>query len=168
MIDMIVKDINIALENGAYLSALSLALTLPDVCGKAEYPTEKSNGKRYKDWYDEHIGKYETDGQTNCPYLSGEVVYSLRNSFLHQTTPNVDKGKIQNPQNQIDEFVLVLEPKNEFDMYADLSMGECFGVKSYHVSVQRLCFILTRTALGYYNKNKEKFGFIQYRIRYEQ
>lgn len=165
MIDKIVYDINIALKNGAYLSALSLALTLPDVCGKAEYPSE-SVGKRYIHWYDEYIGQYETDGQTDCPYLSGEVVYSLRNSFLHQTTPNVDKTKIQDSQNQIDEFVLVLEPKNEFDIYADLSMGECFGIKSYHVSVQRLCVILTRTALGYYNKNKEKFGFIQYQIRY--
>lgn len=167
MIDKIVNDINIALKNGAYLSALSLALTLPDVCGKAEYSTEKSNGKRYKDWYNKYIGQYETDGQTDCPYLSGEVVYSLRNSFLHQTTPNVDKTKIHDSQNKIDEFVLVLEPKNEFDIYADLSMGDFFGIKSYYVSVQRLCLILTRSALGYYNQNKEKFSFIQYQVRYE-
>lgn len=167
MIDMIVNDINTALENGAYLSVLSLALTLPDVCGKAEYPNEKI-GKRYIQWYDEYIGKYETDGQTDCPYLSGEVVYSLRNSFLHQTTPNVDKGKIQNPQNQIDEFVLVLEPKKQCEMYADLSVSELLGIKEYHVSVQRLCFILTRTALGYYHKNKEKFDFFDFEIRYQE
>lgn len=166
MIDKIVDDINTALENGAYLSALSLALTLPDVCGKAEYPTEKNNGKRYKDWYDKYIGQYETDGQTDCPYLSGEVVYSLRNHFLHQTTPNIDKGKIQNPQNQIDEFVLIIQPKNKYDIYADLSVSGDPGEKEYQVNIQRLCFILTRTASWYYKNNKEKFGFIQYHIRY--
>ena len=95
-------------------------------------------------------------------------MYSLRNSFLHQTTPNIEKGEINDSQNQIDEFVLVLEPKNDLDIYADLSMGECFGVKSYYVSVQRLCFILTRTASFYYKNNKSKFGFIQYKIRYEK
>lgn len=165
MIDKIVEDINTALENGAYLSALSLALTLPDVCGKAEYPNE-SVGKRYIHWYDEYIGKYETDGQSSCPYLSGEVVYSLRNHFLHQTTPDVDKTKITNPQNQIDEFELVIEPKNKYDIYADLSVDGNPGEKEYHVNIQRLCFILTRTASWYYKNNKEKFGFIQYHIRY--
>lgn len=58
MINKLVEDINKALDNEAYFSALSLALTLPDICGKAEFPETKS-GRRYIDWYDEHIGKYE-------------------------------------------------------------------------------------------------------------
>ncbi len=167
MIEKIVDDINIALKNGAYLSALSLALTLPDVCGKAEYPDD-SVGDRYKKWYQEYVGQYETDGEGDCPYLSDEVVYSLRNSFLHQTTPNINKAKIHDSQNQIDRFILVIEPKNELDIYADLSISGGYRGKEYHVSVQRLCFILTRTALGYYRKNKEKFNFFEFEIRYQE
>lgn len=168
MIDKIVDDINTALENGAYLSALSLALTLPDVCGKAEYPTERSTKKRYLNWYDTNIGLYENDGQTDCAYLSGEVVYSLRNSFLHQNTPNIDKTNIRDPQNQIDRFVLVVEPKKEIEIYADLSVSSDPGEKEYHVSVQRLCLILTQTALCYYNKNKAKFNFFEFEIQYRE
>ena len=58
MLNQLIADINRALDNEAYFSALSLALTLPDICGKAKYPTEKSTRKRYIDWYNEYVGQY--------------------------------------------------------------------------------------------------------------
>lgn len=50
MVDRIVKEINICLENDCYISALGMALTLPDICGKANYPQWKKQnvGLRYK------------------------------------------------------------------------------------------------------------------------
>lgn len=168
MIEQMVSDINEALECGAYLSALSLTLTLPDVCGKAEYPN-LGNGERYKRWYDEYIGKYETYGGRTTPYLSGEVVYSLRNSYLHQATPNIDKTKIKESQNKVDEFILQIQPKNQFDIYADTSTVTSFGVvqkRTYYVNVRRLCLIISQTALGYYKENTSKFNFIKYKIEY--
>ena len=59
MIIRLVQDIRKALENELYFVALSSALTLPDICGKAAYPTKQSSRKRYILWYDEEIGKYE-------------------------------------------------------------------------------------------------------------
>lgn len=47
MVQKIVDDIRVALNNNLYFVALSTALTLPDICGKAEYPDEKSSKKRY-------------------------------------------------------------------------------------------------------------------------
>lgn len=38
MIHQIVKEINIALDNKCFISALSNALILPDICGKAQFP----------------------------------------------------------------------------------------------------------------------------------
>lgn len=38
MIHQIVKEINIALDNECFISALSSALILPDICGKAQFP----------------------------------------------------------------------------------------------------------------------------------
>ena len=157
-------DINRALENEAYFAAL--ALTLPDICGKAKYPNER-NGTRYINWYDEYVGKYEqcpceTCQENKMPYLSGEVVYQLRNSFLHQGTPNVDKNKIQNEFNKLDKFTLVIEKKNEFDIYADASS---VGVeRSYRVNVRRLCLILTLTAKGYYEKHMDEFNFFNFSV----
>ena len=114
MLQRLIDDMNNALSANCYLAALSIALMLPDICGKAEYPDLKV-GERYKAWYDEFVGKYEIppvpDGwpdDTKMPYLSGEVVYSLRNSFLHQGTPNIEPEKIKEEENKIDKFALVM------------------------------------------------------------
>lgn len=59
MINKIIEEIDKSLEIEAYLSALSLVLILPDICGKAEYDSNKKNKERYINWFDEYIGKYE-------------------------------------------------------------------------------------------------------------
>ncbi len=172
MVLRLIDDINRALDNDAYFAALSSALTLPDICGKAKYPDAR-NGRRYIDWFDEYIGQYEQCPCEHCketqtPYLSGEVVYNLRNSLLHQGTPNIDSGKIKNEVNRVDEFVLVIEKKNEFDIYADASgveesffNGESMGVRrKYRVNVRRLCLILTQAANHYYLRHKDQFNFL--------
>ncbi|MFR0968762.1 MAG: hypothetical protein ACLSEV_05645 [Coprococcus sp.] len=43
MVQRIVDDIRAALDHDLYFAALSTSLTLPDICGKAEYPNEKSS-----------------------------------------------------------------------------------------------------------------------------
>lgn len=104
----------------------ALALTLPVICGQAQYPKEGSRKRRYIDWYDKHIGQYE---QCHCPickqyptsYLSGEVVYGLKNSMLHQGTPNINSSEIKDLTNKIDSFELVIESKKDVDVYADVS-----------------------------------------------
>ena len=176
MLLKLISDINKARENECYFAALALALTLPDVCGKAEYPTLK-NGDRYKRWYDEHVGTYEKCSCEWCqkhpmPYLSGEIIYSLRNALLHQGTPGIDGRKIKDPVNQVDEFILVLEKKNEFDIYSDASSVTSVWdgnekqelTRTYRVNVQRLCFILTRVAQEYYEAHQDKFSFLQFSI----
>lgn len=159
----LIDDLNKALNAECYYSALSLALTFPDICGKAEYPQE-STSKRYKDWYDMHIGKYEQCQNTSMPYLSGEVVYSLRNSLLHQGTPNIDVNKIKDDNNKIDWFNLVLESKNPFDIYCDAAGIYNGSVKTYRVNVRRLCLILSDSAKGYYEANRDKFDFFHFSI----
>ena len=173
MIDKLVDEINIALSHNLYFAALSLVLTLPDICGRAEYPSANV-AKRYITWYNEYIGQYDRCPCDDCkaaqmPYLSGEVVYNLRNSFLHQGTPNIDSGQIKDPSNQLDEFTLVIEKKNEFDIYSDAAgitesnQGE-IKHRSYRVNIRRLCLIITLSAKSYYEKNKNKFDFFNYQI----
>ena len=59
----------------------------------------------------------EESHNTSLPYLSGEVVYSLRNSLLHQGTPNIEADRIKDKNNKIDLFELVIESKKPFDIY---------------------------------------------------
>ena len=175
MLYRIIKEIESSLKNENFLAALALALTLPDICGKAEYPNEKSVGVRYIKWFDENIGNYEkppqsADGQTtvfdDMPYMSGEIVYSLRNCFLHQGTPNIQKDKIREPQCQVTHFILTI---------ADATNGgsrsvahNCFmnsERRILEVNIVNLCCKLCLVAKAYYEDNKEKFDFFQYDLQ---
>ena len=170
MIEKIIFDIEKALDNEAYLSALTLVLTIPDICGKAEFPNEGSNKRRYIDWYDKYVGVYEKSSKIESdglPYLSGEVVYSLRNNMLHQGTPNIEKDNIKNENNKVDNFVLLIEKKKEFDIYVDAAgiwETEEGKVRKYRVNIRRLCLILCLAAKGYYKNNISKFDFFNYTI----
>lgn len=85
MIEQLVKEINICLENECFLSALGMALTLPDICGKAEYPTEKYVSKRYINWFNTYVSDYEKPPSPygdDMPYLSGEVLFLCEIQFF--------------------------------------------------------------------------------------
>ena len=175
MIERIIGDVNKALDAEAYMAALSLVLTLPDICAKAEYGESIGNKERYTKWYDDYIGQYEKApterDEEVMPYLSGEVVYQLRCSVSHQGTPNIDSTKIKDENCKIDEFALVIEKKNLLDLYADSAAiaQQIYPTKdsskrSYQVNIRRLCFIITRAAQKYYEKNQSKFNFFNYRI----
>lgn len=163
MVSRLVQDIEKALNNDLYFAALVSALTLPDICGKAEYPAEESSRKRYTAWYDEQIGNYEKNprDKNDVPYLSGEVVYSLRCALLHEGNPNVKNEKLKLTP-RIDHFVLVIEKKNQFDIYGDSSSMEEYGnvrIRRYKMNIRRLCLIICRVAETYYKENQEKFHF---------
>ncbi|MDE5599168.1 MAG: hypothetical protein K2J04_15240 [Lachnospiraceae bacterium] len=163
MIFRLVQDIRKALENELYFVALSSALTLPDICGKTAYPDERSSRKRYISWYDEEIGKYEKnpDDKDNMPYLSGEVVYSLRCSLLHEGNPNMSNDGLRTDL-PIDHFSLVIEKAKPFDIYSDSSSIMNFGsehIREYQMNVRRICMILCNVAESYYKENKVKFHF---------
>jgi len=162
MIEALIADVEKALEADCYFAALALALTLPDICGKAQHP-QKKPGARYIEWYDEHIGVSEKSpfDEPPMPYLSGEVVFSLRNGVLHQGTPNIEVVKINEGRNKIDQFALVIESKKPFDIYGDSAGIENDITRTYRVNVRRLCLILCSCARGYYNANKDKFDFFK-------
>lgn len=180
MLLRIIKEIQRCMDCDCLLAGLALALTLPDICGKAEYPREDSSKKRYIQWYNENVGITEkppksAKSDTEMPYLSGEVVYSLRCQFLHQGTPNIEVEKIKEAACKIDGFTLLLQKKNSLDIYSDSAAVFSCGtdpdgknpihqLRSYEVNVRRLCLILCACAEGYYKENADKFNFFQYEI----
>ena len=122
MISRITSEVRMAMSYELYLSALALALTLPDTCGRAEYPNEKHNGVRYKNWCSQYAITDRCDSPYGCdmPYLNEEIIYSLRNSLLHQSTPNVEQTKIHESRCKVDKFELVISEDDSAN--GDLSM----------------------------------------------
>lgn len=144
----IIYDLEKSLNNDCLISALALALIIPDICGKVKYPEIKTNGERYRKRYDEYIGNREKDGLTcnaneafcGMPYLSGEVVYKLRCAFLHSGSSNIEN---EYEGFKLDNFVLRIEKKNDFDIYSDeSSLDGDTNLSSYVVNIRRLCCIL--------------------------
>ena len=168
LIDRIIREIRDAQSHGLYLSALALALTLPDTCGTAEY-SDAGNGARYKEWCKNYVITDRSDSPYgfDMPYLNEDIIYSLRNSLLHQSTPNVEQSKIHNPRCCIDKFELVISDNDTAN--GDLSMvayGEDMRIvrRELTIHISNLCYILCAAAEQYYKNNREKFGFVQYSI----
>lgn len=174
MVNELVREINMCLDNGCYMAGLSLALTLPDICGKAIYPELKGSKNcktRYVKWFDENIGKYEQtdfDVKMGIPYMDGELIYSLRCSVLHEGNPNVNCKNLG-----IDYFELFyreFEGACVYGGYASSKEGkdkegnEIIKNKKISINIKDLCYKLCITAEHCYNNNKEKFNFFNYNL----
>lgn len=167
MLERLILDVDKAMDAEVYLAALSLMLTLPDICAKAKYGNSLGNKKRYTRWYNEYIGQYEKSPQEkddiSMPYLSGEVIYQLRCNVLHQGTPNIDPEKIDEESCKIDHFTLITQSKNGFELYSDFASYDDYmkPVREYKVNIRRLWLVMRASVLAYYRDNKDKFNFFQ-------
>ena len=130
--------------------------------------------------YDLYIGSNKLRGNLNMkpltgtieygydmPYLNEEIIYSLRNCLLHQSTPNVEQSRIHESRCKVDKFELVIT--GEDGANGDLSMvayGKDMNMvrRELKVHISHLCYILCTAAEDYYKNNKEKFDFIKYSI----
>ena len=160
MIEQYVKDIRRALKDKCYFSALSLALALPDICGRVEFPN-KSVTEGYTGWFDRFIGEQmareSLSGHT--PYLSGEVVYNLRNTFLHQGSPVIVGEKVKEHCNQMDRFILILGDGTVIHSIAMTVNTHEAIVRTLYVDVTYLCTCICDSAERYYAANRDRFSF---------
>ena len=158
MIDFYVNEIHTCLRNRCWFAALSLTLMLPDICGEAEYPNRQV-GERYISWYDTCVGKHlkQERMHEDQPYLSGEIVYNLRNTFFHQGRVNINPSKVKDTVNQIDRFILVLGDGSVLHtMTLTVNMGDVW-YRDVMVDVSYLCTTICDAAKWYYDRNREKF-----------
>ena len=166
----IIDEIETCLEQDMYMSALMLSLTIPDICGKAEYPNETKIAPRYIRWYNQYIKQYNPGTSAydiDLPHLSGEVVYNLRNSVLHSGNPNIDYTKVKQEECKIDQFELHFG-KSLLGDTSHIAYGAGMRVveRGYVINVYLLCKRLCSKAIEYYEENKEKFNFFNYSIEY--
>lgn len=94
--ECILDDADKCIENGIYIGALDVALTIPDICGNIEFQGT-SVGDRYKSWFKNYVCDEEsqlTVGNYGLPQLKpfydAELVYKLRCSMLHEGQPIID------------------------------------------------------------------------------
>jgi len=103
------NSIKISLENKNWYAALSLTLTIPDICGRLEHP-DKSSTKRYILWCNKYlIEKYTMKNRwVTHVFLSGEDAYALRCAYLHQGEINIEDQRVRKA---LTEFLFVEPPE---------------------------------------------------------
>ena len=170
MLLRLVEDVERAIDHECFFAALALALTLPDICGKAEYPSE-DNGPRYRKWCREFVcGEHpESDPCSgDMPYLDEKMIYSLRNLFLHQGTPNIKTSNSWDERCKVDHFSLeIVDPggaDGEFSVVA-YSGYPSIVRREIQVGVRDLCYRLRIAAKKYYEENPDKFTFFDFDIK---
>lgn len=160
LVPRIIHECREALKHNLHLAALTLALTLPDICGIAEFTKKCGVKERYVQWYEEHIGRSERfSKEDEYPYPSGEVIYRLRCMVLHQGTPSVEKDKCN-----IDSFALICESFSEdISSYLPEESSSC-EKRELTLNLNTLCWKICRAAENYYEQNKDRFDFFQYTL----
>ena len=103
----LLKQIQSCLDKNGTVAAFYMALTLPDVCGKLEFPEDKPRD-RYIKWFDMYIGEYERsplakndEKWAEIPYMSGENMYKIRCGLLHAGSNDLGE------QLDLDEFLFI-------------------------------------------------------------
>lgn len=152
----LIKEIEQALESKLFRVALGMALTLPDICGKIEYPKEKV-GERYKKWCDNYLKNQEfileIDQDKDKNIISGEICYKLRCAYLHSGNTQLnEKG------NDVSIFNLCIN----LDYASNLFEGEKKIITT--INIEMLIKILCDSAKDYYEKFNNKYIFLTHDI----
>lgn len=83
-----IEAIDKSAENDNWYGALFIALSLPDICGKIEYPEENSSQRRYAAWFEKYVQPNYTHNvgaeEEVTVFLSGNDCYALRCAYLHE------------------------------------------------------------------------------------
>lgn len=160
--DKLIEEIMSSLDNKNYLSALALTLTLPDICGKIEYPEmvhkdgKPNIGGRYTQWYNEYIYKYESTAEMeNLDKVDGRAVYQLRCNLLHDGSSDIGEYmKKQERKKEPTNFVFELTDtitsysKSWEDNEDDHSIRIRIGVNDF-------CNNVCSTAKNFYNETRK-------------
>lgn len=170
----IIDELKAVIDGGHYYSALTLALSLPDICSQVAYGLAKGSRSYYIKWINDNMDK--TAFSVGIPgfegiELSGSICYALRCRVLHNTDLEIDKADIVAKENiKVTNFQLV-KPGTISGADGKPSgwrYHTCESKKEYNViiDVQYLCQILYETFLSFYNKSglKNKLDAACYEI----
>lgn len=145
-IETIRDEVDVCLDSGCFYAALSLTLTVPFIMGKATYP-ELSEKESYIKWFQENIGRFETDGTPGMPYINGEVCWAMQESIRNRGAVDI-KGSFGDVS--LSELKLKVEAKNPLNLYC--SAASSGKNPKLEISIRDFCWKMTCIS----SKNLEK------------
>ncbi|KJJ69480.1 hypothetical protein [Clostridium sp. FS41] len=161
-----IGSIKKAIECECYLPALSLALTLPDICGQIEYPDfvndegDRQGARQYKTWYDNHVRPLYYINHEDAPafQFDGALCYALRCALLHEGNFEL---KDRDKKLLIDGFRLHVD-KVYGCPNIHYSYCEKDGKRFIDLDAFGLCFFICSAARTFYDNHEDKAIFEKY------
>ena len=110
--DDLIKALELSVANKNWYGALFVAMSVPDICGYLEYPTEGSQA-RYERWFKKYmLPKYSRCiGGDSTPhiFMSPSDCYALRCALLHEGREEITE---QRARKALDRFHFIEPPPN--------------------------------------------------------
>lgn len=104
----LIDSVELSLQTKNWYAALIVALTLPDIAGKIEYPGESSSSKRYADWFEKYCGSKYIFASSSPAFetlsLSGFDCYALKCAFLHEGKSDISDQK---KRQVLEDFIFI-------------------------------------------------------------
>lgn len=156
-------------------AALTLALTLPDICGFADSYRDSRVGKRYIEWCDKYVAPTYGENADRDVFHGdyGKTVYALRCSFLHAgDIVGHDYLKETDKQGQLKDlkdgelrrrFSFGSYPRQDEKAHGTFieSFARMDEYEIFRFRVESLCMHLLCAATEYFNKHRKKFTFLR-------
>ncbi len=175
-----IKEIHSSLENKNYLSALSVALMIPDIC-RNQLGLKRKSG--YINWFNKYVFKKYYDipskhylkkldkgiGETYRIKFNGNVCYALRCAILHTGSTVIEfENKKDKLKARIDKIELCINSESNFDnQYGESSSIVTFSdnTKSIRIRVNIITLIKNilagyKTFLKENNIDKDKLFYL--------
>ncbi len=93
-----IQEVRDALKKECYLAALTLSMTLPDICSQVENGVKDGNRTLYINWIKKHMAEdsfhFPLSGFETQTF-TGEMCYSLRCKVLHNGNTEVTNKTLQ-------------------------------------------------------------------------
>ena len=157
-----INDIRKALSNKTYISAVALALTLPDICSQVENCTVESSRSNYIAWVDKYLPAddfYFPLAGFEEQTFTGNMCYSLRCSVLHSGSTDVENPRLHVTVNR---FLLTKPGDGKYYKgytYGEEKQADGTNLKVTYIGIDYLCECLCDTAERFYNHWPDKTAF---------
>ena len=169
-LELLISEIEKAIDAKSYLAALHMALSIPDMLGQLAYPELDKVTDRYIKWFDENVrniifGNLYSENllrfNDDAPKMCGEVCYALRCKLFHEGVNDIENKT----KARINEFVLSFTDEDfvkgncagrdyEFDKY-DPETNTCPEINYLYISCKGLCKEIIMAAKEFYKNNPD-------------
>lgn len=111
--DDLIKALESSIANKNWYGSLFVALSVPDICGYLESPTDRRSQPRYERWFEKYMlpkySSYVGPDRTLRVFLSPSDCYALRCALLHEGREEITE---QSARKILDRFHFIEPPPN--------------------------------------------------------